>query len=92
MSNTEKTPPKIEFPCENYPIKVVGECSEGYRQEVLNVVSLHAPGFDINQITERESNKGRFKSITIYITATGVEQLETLHKALVDMPTTRLVL
>ena len=92
MSNTEKTPPKIEFPCENYPIKVLGECSQGYRQEVLSVVSLHAPGFDVNRITERESNKGRFKSITIYITATGVQQLETLHKALVAMPTTRLVL
>ena len=92
MSNTEKTPPKIEFPCENYPIKVLGECSDGYRQAVLSVVSLHAPGFDVSQITERESNKGRFKSITIYITATSVEQLEALHKALVAMPTTRLVL
>lgn len=92
MSDTEKTPPKIEFPCENYPIKVMGERSSGYRQQVLDVVALHAPGVDLAKVTERESSKGRFQSITIFITATGIPQLETLHKALTDMPATRLVL
>lgn len=75
-------PPKIEFPCQNYPVKVVGKAHATYQQVVLDIVSLHAPGFDLEQIKINDSRNGRFCAITVYITATGVDQLAALHKDL----------
>jgi len=89
---SQKEPPKIEFPCEDYPIKIMGEKSADYKARVLNVVQRHAPNFDSSRVTERDSSKGRFQSVTVYITATGVEQLEALHKDLREIPATRMVL
>ena len=77
----EQEPPKIEFPCE-YPIKVLGRDSADFEPTVLAVFERHAPGFDRAQIQSRGSRKGTFVSITVFITATGPEQLEALHQDL----------
>ncbi|MFT7559148.1 MAG: putative lipoic acid-binding regulatory protein [Flavobacteriales bacterium] len=89
---SQQEPPKIEFPCADYPIKVMGESSDSYRDAVFEVVEKHAPGFDRASLRSRESGKGTFVSLTILITATGVEQLHALHMELKAMSTTRLVL
>lgn len=75
-------PPKIEFPCDDYPIKVMGDAGDQLYQLVIDVMSEHAPGFDQQKMTVKDSSKGRFQSITVSITATGIEQLDTIHKAL----------
>jgi hypothetical protein len=75
----EQQPPKIEFPCADYPIKVLGEADDDLHTYVLEIFERHAPGFDQTRITVIESNKGRFKSITVWITATGVEQLVAIN-------------
>ena len=77
----EQEPPKIEFPCE-YPIKVLGRSSDAFRGVVLEVFERHAPGFDQETITVRDSAKGTFTAITVTIVATGKEQLDALHKDL----------
>ena len=41
--------PKIEFPCE-YPIKIMGYSCEEFRDHVLTVMSIHAPGFDVQPV------------------------------------------
>lgn len=74
--------PKIEFPCENYPIKVLGVCADDYVQEIFNIVQKHAPECNQEQIALKESSKGSFQSCTLYITATGIEQLQNLHTEL----------
>jgi len=78
---TDQDPPKIEFPCE-YPIKVLGRRSERFRVIVLEVFERHAPGFDEQGITVRDSAKGTFTAMTVTITATGKEQLQALHQDL----------
>ncbi|MCM2009566.1 DUF493 family protein, partial [Pseudomonas aeruginosa] len=30
-------PPKIEFPCERYPIKVIGDAGEGFSDLVVEI-------------------------------------------------------
>ncbi len=75
-------PPKIEFPCENYPIKVLGEAGHELHSLVLEVMERHAPGFDQARITINESSKGRFQSLTVWITATGEPQLRAIHEDL----------
>jgi len=89
---TEQDPPKIEFPCDDYPVKIMGEHSEVYHQDVLEIVEKHAPGFDRNRVGVRVSSKGSFRSITVFITATGIEQLKALHEDLTAMPATKMVL
>ena len=95
MSENESStqePPKIEFPCNNYPIKIIGESSESYYSRVLSVIDKHAPGFDQSKTTTRDSNKGRFLSVTVFITATGVPQLEAIFEDLKSLKETRMVL
>jgi putative lipoic acid-binding regulatory protein len=43
----DQTPPKIEFPCEDYPIKIVGDAEPRYEEVVLEVVENHAPALTV---------------------------------------------
>ncbi|WP_045855703.1 YbeD family protein [Teredinibacter purpureus] len=92
MNNTTQEPPKIEFPCPDYPIKSMGEATASYREAVLNIMEKHAPGFDINRVSVRDSRKGTFQSVTVFITATGVEQLQSIFDDLKKLPETKMVL
>lgn len=87
----EPDPPKIEFPCE-YPIKVLGRSGEDFESVIFSVFECHAPGFDRNLTTSNSSRKGTFTSITITITATGVDQLDALHKSLLATGIVKMVI
>ncbi len=78
-SKSETQPPKIEFPCERYPIKVIGDAGEGFHQAVVEVIRRHAPNFDEATAVTRDSRNGRFLSVQVLITATSVEQLQAIH-------------
>lgn len=84
-------PPKIEFPCD-YPIKVLGRQVEAFQPAIVAVFERHAPGFDRETISIRDSRKGRFVAITITITATGPEQLDALHRDLLATGLVQMVL
>lgn len=71
--------PKIEFPCANYPIKVIGDAGEGFADLVVEVLQRHAPDLDETTLVVRNSSQGRFLSVQVLITATGVEQLQAIH-------------
>ncbi len=88
----EAKPPEIEFPCEDYPIKVIGSCDPGFSEYVLTVTERHAPGFDAEKIEMRESSSGNYISLTIWITATGKEQLSRLNTELRKNKMVRMVL
>lgn len=88
---TELDPPKIEFPCD-YPIKVLGRSGEGFEATVIEVFENHAPEFCRETITTNVSSKGTFSSMTITITATGVDQLDALHKGLLATGIVKMVI
>lgn len=100
MTDTPDTPdlesqqpaPKIEFPCERYPIKVIGDAGEGFADMVIEVIQRHAPGFDIETLVTRDSRNGRFLSVQVLITATSVDQLQNIHKDLRDTGRVHMVL
>lgn len=79
MTDTEVQAPKIEFPCLNYPIKVIGDAGEGFAELVVEVIQRHAPDLDATTLVLRDSRNGRFLSVQLLITATGVEQLQAIH-------------
>lgn len=84
--------PKIEFPCENYMIKVVRDADDRAHEFVLEVMRRHAPGFDEERIVLRESKGGNFISMTFYIVATGEPQLKALFEELKAHPSVHMVL
>ncbi|SEI73527.1 hypothetical protein SAMN04244572_01494 [Azotobacter beijerinckii] len=79
MTDTDVQAPKIEFPCERYPIKVIGDAGEGFADLVVEVIQRHAPGLDSSTLTVRDSRNGRYLAVQVLITATGVEQLQAIH-------------
>lgn len=76
---SEQQPPKIEFPCPDYLIKILGDADSEMHSHVLEVIERHAPGFDQTRITVTESSKGRYQSLTVWITATGEPQLRAIN-------------
>ncbi|MEH6626106.1 MAG: DUF493 family protein [Motiliproteus sp.] len=79
---TEQQPPKIEFPCAGYPIKVIGVDEPGFRAFVIETMQKHVIDFDISTVSEQGSSKGRFLSIRVKVTATGINQLKAIHQDL----------
>jgi putative lipoic acid-binding regulatory protein len=77
----DQAPPKIEFPC-SYPIKVMGDAAEDFSEFVVAVMSKHAGDINDADVSVRESRKGTFLSVTVTITATGVDQLTLIHEEL----------
>jgi putative lipoic acid-binding regulatory protein len=88
----KKSPPKIEFPCSNYPIKVIGENVSEYELEIGIIVKQYVPDINLNKVTCNDSKNGRFRSITFYITATDTEQLTLLHQSLMRHANVKMVL
>lgn len=81
---TKQEAPKIEFPCPDYPIKVIGRDGPDFQALVIDVVRIHAPDLDMTTIDLQGSSKGTFISIRMKITATGHEQLKALHEDLLE--------
>jgi len=77
--STEPKAPKIEFPHPGYPIKVIGDNADDFKGMVIEIVQIHAPDLDIEQVTVQESGNGNYSSVRLKITATSKEQLENLH-------------
>lgn len=74
-------PPKIIFPCD-YPLKVVGNAAEDFREFVIEVIERHADVVQRELIDVRASSSGRYLSVRITIIATGEDQLRNLYNDL----------
>ena len=92
INDQTKEPPVIEFPCHNYPVKIMGEASETFLEFVLATTEVYAPNFDRNKVAVKQSSKARFSSVTVFITATGAKQLEEYHQALKANAAVKIVL
>jgi putative lipoic acid-binding regulatory protein len=92
MQNQE--PPKIEFPCPGYPIKVLGENAEDFQEFVLDTLKNLMPEDDIDLLGVKSSpsKNGRFLSITVKIVAQSEGHLTTIHQTFMSSSRVRLVL
>jgi putative lipoic acid-binding regulatory protein len=82
VNDQSAAPPVIEFPCHDYPVKIMGEAGDTFLEFVLATTEVYAPNFDRNKVALKQSGKARFTSVTVFITATGAKQLEDYHQAL----------
>jgi uncharacterized protein len=71
----------LKFPCE-FPIKVMGRNELGLEKLVVDIIVEHVKGFDVSAVTARESNAGKFISITATFTATSKAQIDAIYMAL----------
>jgi putative lipoic acid-binding regulatory protein len=81
MTDTEVKAPKIEFPCPDYPIKVIGDTGAGFKALVIEIVSKHAE-IDHEKMPERQSSNGKYTTLQLHIVATGQDQLYDINSEL----------
>ena len=84
--------PKIEFPCDNYVIKVVAMDETDIQATVTERVRAHAPEFDESTIKKNVSSKGRFVSFSLRIRAQSETQLAGLHEDLMAVEAIKMVM
>ena len=77
----------LEFPC-SFTFKVMGYAKPELPEKVLAVIQRHAPG-DYTP-TIKPSAKGNYHSVSVNITATSIEQVETLYKELGEIDIVRM--
>ncbi|MBB5212755.1 YbeD family protein [Microbulbifer hydrolyticus] len=90
--DSEQQPPKIEFPCEDYMVKVVRDTDDEVHEFVMEVMRRHAPELDESQLKHKPSRNGKFTSVTFFILATGEPQLKALFEELKAHPGVYMVL
>ncbi|MFT8211487.1 MAG: DUF493 family protein YbeD [Symbiopectobacterium sp.] len=79
----------LEFPC-SFTYKVTGLAQPELVDRVVEVVQRHATG-DYSPLV-KPSSKGNYHSVSITITATHIEQVETLYEELGEIDIVRVVL
>jgi len=81
MTDTEVNAPKIEFPANDYPIKVIGDTIVDIKQKIIDIVKKHATVND-ERVDERQSSNGKYTTIQLHIIATGQDQLYDINSEL----------
>lgn len=81
----------LEFPTD-FPLKVMGRQVPAFEQTVLDIVHRHVPAYDASQVESRPSSQGNYLSLTMHLRIDSRQQLEDLHRELLDHPLVRLVL
>ena len=69
----------LEFPCE-FPIKMMGRDTPEFRATARALVEKHAGDVADEAVTAALIRNGRFVSVTVTITATSREQLDTIYR------------
>ncbi len=92
MQSICSTGAQVEYPIEDFPIKVVGIAHDDFATSVTEIIVLHAPEFVSEGLSIRTSSKGNYLSLTASIRATSRAQLENLYGALNALPMVKMVL
>ena len=75
----------FKFPCE-YPIKVFGLNQPDLEKSVCSIIENYVGKLHENQISIKNSSKGKYVSITVRIIATSRKQLDSINKDLQKSP------
>ncbi|MBA1203052.1 DUF493 domain-containing protein [Pseudomonas capeferrum] len=81
MSVQDVKSPKIEFPCSDYPIKVIGNTVVNFKDTVIEILSKYA-AVDLATLAERQSSNGKYTTVQLHIVATSDDQLRDINSAL----------
>lgn len=79
----------LTFPCK-FTYKVMGYAKPELPDRVIAVIQRHAPGNYCPSV--KPSGKGTYHAVSVTITATSIEQVETLYRELAEIDIVRMVL
>ena len=82
---TESNDDIFKFPCE-YPIKVFGLNHPNLQKNICSIIENYVGKLHDNQISIKNSSKGKYISITIRIIATSRKQLDSINVDLQKSP------
>jgi putative lipoic acid-binding regulatory protein len=68
----------LTFPCD-FPIKVMGRAEPGFDLLVVELVRRHAPDLMEGAVTSRESQGGKWISVTVMLRAESKAQLDAIY-------------
>lgn len=81
----------IEYPC-HFPIKVMGASVDGFVDTMVQVIRHFDPGFDAQNIEQRQSKGGKYLGLTLSVHVTSREQLDEVYRTLSTHPLVKVVL
>ena len=91
MSDNKEVP-KIEFPCANYSLKIVGLKTTDYHAWVMQCVQQLAPDLDPKKVQVVDSRNGTFQSIRLAVTIKSADHLQQIYQTLMASGKVKLVL
>ena len=77
--------PLLQFPCE-FPMKVVGQRTDDFAQQIVAIIEKHAPDFNASEVEMKVSGKG------FLVNATSQDMLDDLYRSLTAHPLVKFVL
>jgi uncharacterized protein len=82
---------KLEFPCE-YGIKAMGVTDPEFDAIVVGIVRRHIDDIKEGAVTVKQSSGGKFTSVSVEFYVESREQLEAIHRDLIDHEAVKYVL
>ena len=73
----------MEFPC-RFSIKAFGKQDAAFEQTVFDLVRVHVPELERDDLQQKASSGGRYVSVTVTIIARSKTQLDAIYQALTD--------
>ncbi|NOQ81266.1 MAG: DUF493 family protein [Methylophaga sp.] len=87
----EEKKAKMEFPCD-YGIKAMGVTSPDFDTIVVSIVRRHVEDLKEGAISSKLSAGGKFTSVTVNFYLDSREQLEAIHRDLINHDAIKYVL
>ena len=70
---------ELAFPCE-FPLKVIGKDEDNFLDFVIELVSRHVPDLPREAFTARQSNGGKYLSVSVTFLAQSRAQVDALYE------------
>ncbi|KTC75230.1 hypothetical protein Lbir_0604 [Legionella birminghamensis] len=84
-------PSLIEFPCD-FPLKIIGNNTEFFVQEIIEIVLKHYPQTPAHKISSKNSERGNYVAVTATVFIYDQPSLDNLYRELTSHPDIKMVL
>jgi uncharacterized protein len=78
---TEPPEDILKFPCE-FPLKIIGKNEDDFKAFAIQFVSEFVPYLDQNTVQSRESNGGKYLSVSFIFIAESRAQVDAIYQAM----------
>ena len=71
---------------------MIGADTDQFATQVLEIITTHDTTVDASKVSEKTSQSGKYRSLTVELFATGEPNIRTIFEALRRLPQVKLVL